>query len=97
MQYRTFRIPLKGTSGFEPRYRFEDIGLNRKDFKHFNYIDVYGSHSPTEDEVPEQIRLDIGKTFLTQYVPAGDQIEYSYRLEITSLVDIPPDTALKLV
>jgi len=96
-RYRTFRIPLKSAGGFESRYKFEDIGLSDEDFKHFFYIDVYGSHSPPVDEVPDQIKLDIGRTFLTQYVPAGDQIEYSYRVEVTSLVDIPSDNILKFV
>lgn len=96
-RYRTFSIPLRDGNNFEPRYRFEDIGLTNEDFKSFKYIDVYGSHTPPIDEVPEPIKLHIDKTFLTQYVPAENDIEYTYRLEITSVADIDSDTILKLV
>ena len=95
-QYRTFSIPLN-EGGFEPHYKIKDVGLNKDDFHYFNYIDVYGSHSPPIDEVPEQIKLHIGRTFFTQYVPAGDDIEYTYRLEITSLTTIDSDKILKFV
>ena len=96
-KYRTFSIPLRDESSFVPRYKLEDIGFANDDFKHFNYIDVYGSHSPPIDEVPDEIKLEIGRTFFTQYVPVGDNIEYSYRLEITSVADISSDIILRLL
>ena len=96
MKFRTFSIPLD-ECGFKPHYALEDVGIEKDDFYHFNYIDVYGSHSPPIDEVPDKIKLCIGRTFFTQYVPAGDNIEYSYRLEITSVSDISPDIILKLL
>ena len=96
MQYRTFTIPLKQNS-FDPRYKLDDVGLNKEDFHSFKYIDVYGTHVPPLDEVPAHAKLHIDKAFYTQYIPADDNIEYIYRLEITSIVDIPSDTILKLV
>ena len=95
-QYRTFSIPLD-EGGFKPHYSLEDVGIDKDDFQHFNYVDVYGSHSPPIDEVPDEIKLEIGRTFFTQYVPVGDNIEYAYRLEITSISDISSDIILKLL
>ena len=95
-QYRTFSIPLKPDS-FVPRYKFEDVGLNKEDFHSFKYIDVYGAYAPPADEVPAHAKLHIDKAFYTQYIPADDNIEYTYRLEITSIAYIPSDTILKLV
>ena len=96
-KYRTFSIPLRDESSFVPRYKLEDIGFANDDFKHFNYIDVYGSHSPPIDEVPDEVKLEIGRTFFTQYVPVSGEIEYSYRLEIVSIKEIDSDNILKLL
>lgn len=98
MQFRTFSIPLRdNTAEFKPRYNLTDVGLNSSDFYSFKYIDVFGSHAPPLDEVPSDAKLHIDRTYYSQYVPANNDIEYAYRMEITSLVDIPPDIILKLV
>ena len=97
MKFRTFSIPLREKSTFSPKYDINDLGIDNTYFAYFRYIDVYGSHNPPLDEVPNEIKLEIGRTFFTQYVPAGDEMEYSYRLEIVSIKEIDSDTILKLV
>ena len=98
MKFRTFRVPIRDNNAeFKPRYTLTDVGLNSSDFYSFKYIDVFGSHTPPLDEVPDSIKLHIDKAYYSQYVPADDNIEYTNRLEITSINDIPPDSILKLV
>ena len=98
MQFRTFNIPLRDNNAeFKPRYNLSDVGLNSCDFYSFKYIDVFGSHAPPLDEVPPAVTLHIDKAYYSQYVPVNNDIEYAYRLEITSINDIPSDAILKLV
>ena len=102
--HRAFRIPLKENAGFEPRYNFEDIGLNPRDFHFFGYVDIY-TPPPSKKEVDE-LTSDIDTSWLdkvayTQYVPAKepeeDNTKISLRREVVSWVELPSDTVLKFV
>ena len=98
MKFRTFSVPLRDNSNeFKPRYTLDDVGLNPLDFYHFKYIDVFGSHTPPLDEVPDPIKLHIDRAYYSQYVPLNGGIEYTYRMEMTSINDISSDAVLKLV
>lgn len=98
MQFRTFSVPLRNNDAeFKPRYAFADVGLNLSDFYSFKYIDVFGSHAPPIDEVPPKALLHIDRTYYSQHVPINDDMEYTYRMEITSVNDIDPNSVLKFV
>ena len=96
-KYRTFRIPLKNEGGFDHLYRIEDVGLDQSDFYSFKYIDIVGQCAPLSDDLPDDARANIDKVFLTQYIPDEGNIEYSYRVEMTSVSDIESDSIIKLV
>lgn len=96
-KYRTFRIPLKNEGGFNHLYRIEDVGLDQSDFYSFKYIDIAGNCAPMVEDLPDDARANIDKVFLTQYIPDEEGIEYSYRVEMTSVSDIESDIIVKLI
>ena len=93
--YKTFEIPLREDSGFEPKYAYSDIGLNPDDLHFFGYIDWYGLQLPPKDTIlPISSWAD--EILYTHYVTqANAPQEHNLRAEIT-VWNIPSDIILKL-
>jgi len=96
--HRTFAFPLRdNTSGLEPRYNLSDIGLDPKDFYSFSYIDLYGLHYPSEEDM-NKILSGADRVYCSLFVTDNPpEPIYRFRCEITSLKEISSDAVIKLV
>ena len=98
MIHRTFAIPLRDTTtGFDPRYKLSDVGLNPSDFHSFSYIDLFGLQYPNEETITE-LTSSADRTYISMFVTDNPpEPAYRYRVELTSTVELNSDLVLKFV
>ena len=96
--HRTFSVPLRdNTSGFNQRYNISDVGLNPHDFSTFSYMDLFGLQYPSEKDITK-LKSGADRVYCSHFVTdESPEYIYRFRVELTSLVEIPSENILKLV